>query len=325
MDVLRVCFFTLALASAVVPRAGISEEGVSRVKAEELVQDAEESEDVDVMITNKQLRAESGSKSLWSLGSSFGYSGGSLRKPFDEDRPNIANTTATTDKALLDGHVEVKYNLVVRHSLSAGIGMRWIAPLAKSGPKDYDGTHMDLANPYLGYQFLYNVGGMQSVLSAQSTFYTESNLVRLGYVSSLLVNQDSVFEIGETGLSIGFSVWGQYGFYNKSGEVGSPDDEGYIEDIRDEQADYVFGLSPLLEYEINNTFNLRLVTNLWNFEHLRSESHFNTYTRDRVTQSLGLGISITRDIFVFPNVEFVPEDLRAEMTNVGITADINVF
>lgn len=322
---MRAFLLTLLLMSVVVPQAAFSEEGESRIKAEDLTQDAEQSEDVDLLITNKQLRAESGSKSRWSLGSSFGYSGSNLRKPLAEDRPNIAATTATTDKALLDGHVEVKYNMAVRHSLSAGIGLRWIAPLSKGGPKNYDGTHTDMANPYLAYQFVYNLGGMQSVLQVQSAFYTESNLVRLGYVSSLSINQDSVFEIADSRLSLGFSIWGQYGLYNKSGETGSPDEHGYIEDVRTEQADYIFGLSPLVEYEINNTFNLRLVTNLWNFEHLRSESRLNTYAQDRITQSFGVGISVTRDIFVFPNVEYVPEDMRAEMTNIGITADINVF
>ena len=105
--------------------------------------------DADNIISNKQLRAASGSTSLWSVGTAFNYNGGSIRKPLAEDRPNIAGTTATTDKALLDGQVNVKYNFSAAHSLNAGMGLRWIAPLKAGEPSDYDGKRYDMDNPIL--------------------------------------------------------------------------------------------------------------------------------------------------------------------------------
>lgn len=282
--------------------------------------------DVDNIITNKLLRAESGSTSIWSVGTSLEYAGGNLRKPLSEDRPNIASTTATTDKAFLDGQADVKYNISSQHSLSAGIGVRWITPFSSERPRGYDGKRVDVANPFLNYQLLYNLGGLQSVLQVQPTIYTESNLTRLGYHSSLLVNQDSVIELGDSGFTVGFSVWAQYVRYDKEGSSGDPNDpDDYTADVRTEQADYIFGLSSVLEYMFNDTFNLRTVLYLYNYEHMRSEPDRTTYAKDTITQSFGLGISITPVIFLYPNIQFVPEDIRDDLTNVGISADISVF
>ena len=45
--------------------------------------------DADEIITNKKMRAESGSKSKWSIGSALSYSGGTIETPLNEKRPEI--------------------------------------------------------------------------------------------------------------------------------------------------------------------------------------------------------------------------------------------
>ncbi len=225
--------------------------------------------EADNIITNRQLRAASGSTSLWSIGSSFNYNGASLNKPLGQNRPNISGTTATTDVSLLDGQANIKYNLAAAHSLNAGVGMRWLTPFG-------DQQKFDASNPFVTYQYLFNLAGMESVLQVQPTFYTESNLTALGYSWSLLLNQDSAMEIGSSGLTLGYSAWIQYGMYNKNDQA-----------VLSAQADWIFGFSPLLEYQFNDTFNFRTVFNIWNFEHLRSQTNRAKYLNDRVTQSMG--------------------------------------
>jgi len=285
---------------------------------------AQADEDIDDVITNAALRAESGSKSRWSLASIVNYNGGSLEKPLDESRPNIAATTGTFDESLLDGQISVKYNLSTRNALMAGLGVRWIAPL-QAHPKNNGGDRADADNPYLIYQYLYRWWGIEAVLQLQPTYYTNLNLVKQGYVSSLLINQDNMTEIGKTGLSLGFSVWVQGGIYNKSGPVGQPGDVDYLADAREDQADYLAGLSPVLEYAFTDSVNFRSIWNMWNFEHLRSFDNAATFKLDTQTISVGLGISVTRDIFIYPNVQFQPEHIRADMTNVAINTNINLF
>ena len=275
-------------------------------------------DDVDEVITNKLLRAESGSKSKWSIASTLNYNGGSVQKPLDEDRPNIGRTTGTLNKADLDGQISGKYALNSRNSLMAGVGARWIAPFSSNGPHDYEGTRFDAYNPYLTYQYVYKAGGIQSVLTFTGTGFTEANLLAEGYVGQLLIDQESMAEIGSTGLSIGFSAWFQGQSFNKTGPAA-----GY-DDVREDQSDYAFGVYPELEYAINDRFSLRTILGLWSYEHKRNEPAFNTYYWDKVYVSAGVGISITRDIFLYPNVQFLPDNNRADLTNVSLQANVNL-
>lgn len=277
------------------------------------------SEDVDELITNKLLRAESGSKSKWSIASTVTYNGGTVSSPFSEDRPNITKSTGTDTKSDLEGQISGKYNFNARNSLMAGAGMRWIAPLSANGPHDYEGTRFDAYNPYLTYQYLYKALGVQAVLTFTGTGFTEANLVAEGYVSQFQIDQESMAEIGETGLSIGASMWIQGQTFNKTGPAA-----GY-DDVREDQSDYAFGFFPEVEYEITDKINFRTIFGLWSYEHKRNEPAFNTYFWDKVYISAGIGLSITRDIYLFPNVQFLPDANRADLTNVALQANINLF
>ncbi|MGZ3721394.1 MAG: hypothetical protein ACXVA9_00605 [Bdellovibrionales bacterium] len=316
--------FVLAIA-LVFSFSAIAEESEVKLKMDELKEKNKmPGEDVDDIITNNLLRAESGSKSRWSVASVINYNGSSVEHPFAESRPNIAATTATTPEALLGGQVSLKYNLSTKSSWMAGVGVRWFSPLAEH--RQHKGARSDMDNPYLIYQHVYKWAGVESVLQVQPVYYTNSNLKDHGYVSTVLMNQDNMYALGNSKFSAGISMWAQGGYFNKAGPSSElPTDENYMQDVRDDQADYLFGVAPVLEYAINDKFNLRTVTNLYNFEHLRSVANGNTYTADTITQSFGIGIAVTRDIFVYPNVQFLPENIRADKTNVAINTNINIF
>ncbi len=71
--------------------------------------------------------------------------------------------------------------------------------------------------------------------------------------------------------------------------------------------------------------NLRLSSNIWTFEHLRSVPSMNTYHVDTTFLSFGVGYAVIRDVYLQPNVQFIPNDIRADRTNVALSANINVF
>ena len=45
----------------------------------------------------------------------------------------------------------------------------------------------------------------------------------------------------------------------------------------------------------------------------------------RPYQSMGIGMAVTRDIYLYPNVQFLPLDMRSDLTNVGMSANISFF
>lgn len=270
--------------------------------------------DIDDTITNNKMRAETGSKSKYSIASQLSYVGGSINAPFAADRPNIAAANATTDEALIDGQISVKDNFSASQSLMAGVGVRWITPLQGGPvPAGYDGRKTDADNPYLTYQYLYKWSGIQSALQVTPTFYTQSNLVAEGYQSSLGISQNNIYELGHSGVSLGLYVLVQGGLYNNDAAA-----------VRPKQTDYLINFDPFIEYQINDRYNIRTVTNLWNYEHFRSMAA-NTYSFDKVFQSVGVGIAVTRDIFLYPNLQFLPDNIRSNLTNVALNTYINIF
>ncbi len=91
------------------------------------------------------------------------------------------------------------------------------------------------------------------------------------------------------------------------------------------QGDYDVGAYPFAEYVINDTLNLRTIAGMWTYEHDRSKADQPwTFTKNKIYQSVGLGISVTRDIYLYPNVQFLPENIRADATNVAISTNINL-
>jgi len=75
---------------------------------------------------------------------------------------------------------------------------------------------------------------------------------------------------------------------------------------------------------INDTFNLRTILRPYWYQNSRGQS-FSKWTRLDMTQSVGLGISMTRNIFLYPNIQFAPDNIRADRTNIGLSANINIF
>lgn len=268
--------------------------------------------DIDETITNPKMRAESGSKARWSMSSQLNYIGGSVNSPFSEERPNIAGATGTTDASLIGGQISGKYNLSASASLMAGVGVRLINPLSSDVPADYKGNKLDADNPYIIYQYLYKWSGIQSALQIQPQVYTNSNLLHKGFQANLQVSQNNIYELGHSGASLGLFLVAQVTKFNNDAE-----------EVRGEQSDLILGFSPFLEYQVNDKMNLRTVTNLWNYEHTRSMAT-HTYFLDTITQSFGVGYALSRDVFLYPNVQFLPEDIRADRTNVALNTYINL-
>jgi len=279
---------------------------------------------VDQLITNNELRAISGSLSKWSIASTFDYLGGTITSPLSQDRPDISASSGTTTKSDLDGAISVKYNIDGKNSLMAGIGLRWIAPLTLGGPSNYDGTTFDVMNPYLQYQRVYKFLGIQAVTQIQDMQWTQADQTAVGYANQLSVDQENMYAIPHSKFSIGASTWAQYQWFNKSGSYGAASDPNFIADVATVQSVYAFGIDPVIEYQISPKVNLRTLASLWTYEHYGSQAA-GALIHDNIYQSIGVGISITRDIFLYPNLQFLPGDFAANETNVGVTATINVF
>jgi hypothetical protein len=288
----------------------------NKVKIEDLKPKAQASgDDVDEVLTNKYMRAQSGSKSPISISNSINYQGGTIDTPLAENRPNITGGTGNTAVASLTDQISGKFAIDQRHAVLAGFGARWITPLQGSDtPQGYNGTKTDAYDPYLKYQYVYKWSGVQSVLTTGGTYTTQNNLQRLGYVGNVILQQNNAYEFGTSGLTLGLLSVAIGAAYDNNDPA-----------VLSYQADYTVGLYPFFEWVINDRLNIRTISGLWVFEHLRSEPRADTFFKDTIYQSFGLGISVSRDVFLYPNIQIIPEDIRSDRTNVALAATVNLF
>ncbi len=296
----------------------------STVKVSDVQKTEEKKEDIDQEITNARMRSELGSKSQFSFKSSLGYSGGSLEKPFDSIRPNYRASASIESLTALSGNVGVNYRVSKGGNLSLGTGVVVMAPLEGDIVKDFEDPResrkgkeqkrAQVSNPYLDYSHGYRAMGMQMISSATYTHYTEEDTIDyyslLGNVS---VSQTVLADFGDSKWQGGVSLSLDKDITNGGFSSSGPKDLRY---------DYGVGLFPFAEYSFSDTLSFRTVFGYFQFASYEGQ---NDLIQLEPYQSMGIGISVTRDIYLYPNVQFTPKDVRADRTNVALSANLNLF
>ncbi|MFY7992578.1 MAG: hypothetical protein ACOVP4_04725 [Bacteriovoracaceae bacterium] len=287
--------------------------------AEEKSKSAEATDEADQLITNRRLRASEGSLSKWSVSTFWNYQGGSVNDPTDPERPNIVNGGNVQTLQSLSGEVGVKYRLTPRDSITASTGLFMTTPFHSKIDKnsrlkqafDDNSRKLNVQDPFLKYAHLDSIFGIQSISTVQGKLITSNQLANNRFRSELMLSQNFMKDVGKTGFSYGAALIGY--FYDFRDSVKN-----------DALTDKLIGLYPQAEYVINDTYNLRTVFGWQVYENLRGNPS-DTYSKRKVYQSVGLGISVTRDLFLYPNIQFIPSNMRDDVTNIAMSANINLF
>jgi len=300
-------------------------------EAEQSVKKSSENDEADQVITNKKLRAETGSLSKWSISTTFDYFGGTIEKPGDAVRPDLTASGDQPTLASMYGSVGVKYRTSKLTSLTLGIGLSMVTPFNESTKSDDEGINsyfkssddkLQASNPSLSFSVLNKIGGVQSVTQIVNSWYTEDFFRDRGNLTSLDFSQTFAYDIGASGLSIGMTFLGGYGFFDKPKNARL---KGGKESIGTLRSNYNIGAYPFVEYVINDTFNIRTTSNVWAYRHVDAETNAWTFKKTPIYQSIGVGISVARDVYLYPNVQFLPENIRSDMTNVAVSSNFNIF
>ncbi len=276
-------------------------------------------DEADQTITNRRLRASEGSLSKWSISTFWNYSGGSLSDPTEPERPNIVNGGNVQALQALSGEVGVKYRLTKLDSLTFSTGLLMTTPFNSSIDDnsrlkqgfDKNARKLNIQNPFLKYSHLNKILGIQSISTIQGKFFTDNQFAERRFRSELLLSQNFMKDVGQTGFSYGAALMGY--FYDYRDSVNK-------EDLTRQ----LLGLYPQAEYVINDMFNVRTVLGWQVFENLRGQPS-DTYTKRKVYQSVGVGVSVTRDLFFYPNIQFIPSNIREDVTNIALQMNWNIF
>ncbi|MBL7542403.1 MAG: hypothetical protein JNL11_01235 [Bdellovibrionaceae bacterium] len=264
-----------------------------------------ESKDIDSEITNSRLRASTGSKSPLSVQTDFSFSGGSVYKPFGPTRPKLSPGPVFERNTKITGNVSAKYRLNENNHINVGTGLGVVTP-------GFSGQQWQLENPYFSFSNLFGIGSAQHVFSTSIVRYSAKELVdemALAYeVSFFYTYLLDLKELGwQTGVVFLFAneIYSDYRSENS------------------EETHNTVGLYPFAEYEFNSVYSFRTVYRGASF--YSNRENYNKYFWDEATQSLGVGITLTRDVYLYPNLQWVWRDINWQKTNVSLIANINFF
>lgn len=271
----------------------------------------------DEVITNRLLRASSGSLSKWSGNFSINYNGGSVQKPLAAQRPNIVSGADALTLQYANANVGLRYRINELNSITIATGVFWNTPFITTIhtkdaalKKEFDDTKGDVTvnDPNLIYTNLAKLWGFQVQTQFTPTLITNAQQVHQGYRASWDAQTTWMRVINESNLSLGASLeWTGYAFTKSNRDL----------------ATNVWQVYPIAEYIINDWLNLRTVWGWQVYQQTRKDDTW-TYDKRTVYQSFGTGISVTRDIFLYPNIQFIPSDIRSDRTNIGMSAYINI-
>ncbi len=309
---------SLVLAGSMLATIANAEESqqanTSTLKTSEVQKSDEKQGDIDNEITNAKMRAESGSKSQWSMQIDMSYAGGNLEEPLGRVRPNYSGEPGTDDVTYLDGTIEGSYRINKNARVSFGTGISVKTPLQANSEElttsTENGGVSEVATPYISLGYSGRIAGIQSSMSlgyshATSNFYTND----LKYDGTFSGGYTVLFDIPNSNWQPGVSL-----------SVGASILRASVEGV----PDYSAGLYPFAEYAFNDTVSFRTVFRPFSYNHLQGQSA-TTFAKSMYTQSVGIGIAATRDIYLYPNMQFAPENLKPELTNVGLNVTANMF
>lgn len=275
-------------------------------------------DEADQAITNRRLRASEGSLSKWSVSTFWNYQGGSINDPTDPERPNIVSGGNVLTLQSLSGEVGVKYRLTKLDSLTFSTGLFMTTPfhstIDSNSPLkegfDKNSQKLNVQDPFLKYSHLDKFFGIQSISTVQGKLITNNQLAERRFRSELMINQNFMKDVGQTGFSYGAAFIGYFYDFRDSVQ-------------QDNLTSHLVGIYPQAEYVINDIFNVRTVFGWQVYESFRADQ--DSYIKRKVYQSVGLGISVTRDLFFYPNIQFIPSNIRDDVTNIALQMNWNIF
>ncbi len=262
-------------------------------------------------ITDAKLRAESGSLSRYSLSFNLSYYGPALSDLGAEDQPNPDGSLRPVDTAL-SGSLGGRYRIDSQSTISMGTGLKAIHPF-------HGMEKFEMNNPYLSYAVSKRYGNLQIRNSPNLSVITLPIYTKVGEYGSLGYDISSVYNIGSSGFAVGFDTSLSYFLYNRGYRPGSPSKGG------DGKASlWNISFFPNVKYNFSDKLNINSSLS-YSYSNRRSSPDQMTFEKAMVSQRLGLGYAVTRDIYLAPYLNFYPDQLNSDLTTVNFSTVFSIL
>ena len=317
MSVLSSLVFLFSLSAMAAQEGG--DNANSNVLKSESIPSPSAKADIDDEITNARLRAVSGAKTNWSFSSNFNYAGSSILTPTSSTRPQL-NSQNNADPTNLNGQVAMKYRMTEHDSLLGGIGLQYTPAYTKPGSNSTVDQQTTASSPYVDYNRAFRAGSAQHVIDIAVSKYTLGSDTSTNLNWGVSLGDQVMFDVSKTKLEVGAAFGYAQDIYN--GQAVQSDKQGNVSP----QADYTYSqvyFEPVAEYAISDAVSLRTVYRLLVVNQDAANRTVWT-TQPHTTESIGVGFAVTRNIYLYPNLQWNWDQIAADATTVGFTANINL-
>lgn len=277
--------------------------------------------DIDQEITNAKLRADSGSKSKFSMSTTANYRGGSVSRPFGAERPDLSGLPDNQVDTSLDGSMKVRFRPNKNSSLSLGVALGVKTPF--QGDINESQNQLNWGDPTLGYNRTFAAIGMQNSWNVYASGGTSKESKGVDRDASFATDYTLMKKFERLSVGTTASVWWDV-LSTEPGENSRWRQRAGMEKV-DKRVMWGTTFSPTLEYQISEKFTFRALFAYFRWKHLYGDGENWRLLRIKEYNSVGLGISVIRDVYLYPNVQFLPRDAKMANTNVGLSATLNVF
>lgn len=256
-------------------------------------------------ITDTKIKADSGSLSRFSLKFNLTYLGPTLGDLSEKDQPNPEGSIGTYATSL-GGAFGGRFRINKNSTLSLGTGVNFLHPF-------HGVDRTDINSPYISYDITNKIKNIQMRNSIGTSYITNPDFTKIGEDYSISFDQSLAYNIGESAFTLSFDTSIRYYLYNRAYKKS------------DKKANqWTLAFYPGIKYNISDKLNLNTSSNI-SFWNPRTTTDQSILWNKTITQRLGLGYAMTRDIYINPYLTLYPDNLKTDSTTFNISTSFSLL
>lgn len=256
-------------------------------------------------ITDAELRAQSGSRSRYSVKVSASYSGGKIADPLSKEQP-VRNATVHRNLTFMSGSISARYRLDKRSAISFGSGVRALTPF-------HELKEVQWNSPYISWGTYKRHNKLQYFNSVRFSLTTQPEYKGIGQWGTFALSQGGKYQIGESNLYVGGNYTLSYFAYSRGRR---DSDSKYA-------SSYFLGVYPSLTYKVNRLFDINSSL-AYNFANRRIFNDAFKLDQYRLTGRTGLGIAVSKTVYIRPYIDYLVEDFEWDTTSFSLSTTFSL-
>jgi hypothetical protein len=277
----------------------------------------------DTRITDKEMKAQAGSLSRYSLKFDLSYSGPAVNDLSDPNMPN-PDGRPRPNRTSLTGYPALRYRMSPNDAINLSTGIRWFTPYqrvtggeAENPPGE---NSYEISNPGISYDHTYLVGKTQMRSGVNASYITSDYYEVRGEVASVGYKQGVKYVPGSSRVTLGMSVDFDYYIFNREYQPRWPDKKGGDGQVSNYYLTYI----PSFEYKILDNLNFKSSVG-WSYSNRRADGSFWKWAEVEPTGRIGLGWAVTREVYFSPFLGFYTKHPSINTTNLAFSTVFSIF